>query len=131
MTQPHLTHQFVVPLLVQEQLVMASERGIRLAVAVEVRRVGEAAAHRLVQEEYHALADVDEDADAAAALLHVLPAAAALVVLGALHAAGGLRAEDGGAEEADGRVGDFLAGRRAFALDGFFGERVVVFGQAD
>ena len=74
---------------------------------------------------------VDEDADAAAALLHVLPAAAALAVLGAFHAAGGLRAEDGGAEEADGRVGDFLAGCRALALDGFFRERVVVFGQAD
>ena len=110
---------------------VAAQGRVRLAVTIEVGGVREAAAHGLVQEEHHALADVDEDADAAAALLHVLPAAAALAVLGAFHAAGGLRAEDGGAEEADGRVGDFFAGCGTLALDRFFGQHVVVLGQAD
>lgn len=120
MTQPNLPHQLIVPLLVQKQLMVATQRRIRLAVTVEVRRVREAAAHGLVQEEHHALADVDEDADAPAALLHVLPAPAALVVLGPFHAAGRLGAEDGGAEEADRRVGDFFACRGTLAPDGFF-----------
>jgi hypothetical protein len=104
MSQPDLSHQFVIPLLVQEQLMVPSKRRIRLTMTIQVRRVRETAAHGLVQEEHHALADVDENANAAAALLHVLPAAAALAVLGAFHAARRLRAEDGGAEEADGRV---------------------------
>lgn len=131
MSKPHLPHQLVIPLLIQEQLMVPPQRRIRLAMTIKVRRVRKAAAHWLVQEEHHALADVDEDADSPAAFLHVLPAAAALAVVGAFHAAGCLGAEDGGAEEADGRVGDFFAGCGAFALDGFFGQGVVVFGQAD
>lgn len=131
MAKPYLTHQLVVALLVEEELVMPSERRIRLAMAVEVRCVGEAAAHGLVQEKHHALADVDEDADAAAALLHVLPAATALTVLWTLHTASRLRAEDGGAEQAHGGVSDLFACRGTPAFDGFFCQGVVVLGQAD
>ena len=67
MPQPNLPHQLVVPLLVEEQLVVAAQGRVRLAVAVEVGGVREAAAHGLVQEEHHALADVDEQSNIPAA----------------------------------------------------------------
>lgn len=124
MPQPNLPHQLIIPPLIQKQLMVPSERRIRLPMAIQIRRVRETPAHRRVQEQHHALADIDEDADLAAALLHVLPAAAAGIVVrpsGAFHAAGGLGAEDGAAEEADGWVGDFFACGRATAFDGFFG----------
>lgn len=131
MTKPNLPHQLIIPLLIQEKLMVPPERRIRLAVTVQERRVREAATRWLVQEEHHTLANVDEDADSSATLLHVLPAAAALAGVSSFHAAGCLGAEDGGAEKADRGVGDFLAGRGTLAFDGFFREGVVVLGQTN
>lgn len=95
---------------------------------IQVRRVRITPIARPMREEHHALANIDEEADFATAFAHV-PVAAAFVLV--FHAADGLGAEDLAAEEADGWVGDFFAGRWAFVFDGFFGEGVVVLWQAD
>ncbi len=81
-----------------------------------------------MHKQHHAFADIDEDADLAAAVRHVL-STAAFGFFG--HTADGLGAEDGAAEEADGRVGDVFACFGAAAFDCFFGEGVVGFGEAD
>lgn len=64
--KPHLSEQGIVPLLVQEQLVVTAERRVDFAVLVQVRRDGPGAVV-LVEKEDHAFANVDEDADLATA----------------------------------------------------------------
>ena len=59
MIQPHVSQQLIVPLLVQEQLMMAAECRVGLAMFVEIGRVGEASV-TVVQEEHHAFPYVDE-----------------------------------------------------------------------
>lgn len=68
--QPNLTEKRIVPLLIKEELVMTSERGVDLAVLVEIRGDSPSAVVA-VEEEHHALANVDEDADLTAAPRHV------------------------------------------------------------
>lgn len=58
--QPHLPQQRIVPLLIQEQLVMASERWVHLTVLIEVRSDGPGAM-LVVEEEHHAFSNVDEE----------------------------------------------------------------------
>ena len=128
MMQPHFPHQLIIPPLIQEQLMVSPQRRIRLTVLVQIRSMRETAVTRSMREQYHALPHVQEDADAAATLLHVLVAAAFVLVL---HAAHSLRAEYVAAEEADGGICDFFAGCRTFAFDCFFGEGVVGLWKAD
>jgi len=128
MHQPHLPHQLIIPPLIQEQLMMPPERRIRLTMLIQIRSVRITPIARSMGKENHALADIDEEADFAAAFAHVLVAAAFVLVF---HAANGLGAEDFTAEQADGWVGDFFASRWAFVFDGFFGQGVVVFRQSD
>jgi hypothetical protein len=64
--EPDLPQQGVVPLLIEEELMVPSERRVDLAVFIEVGCDGPGAVVE-VQEEHHALADVNEEADLAAA----------------------------------------------------------------
>jgi hypothetical protein len=64
--QPHLPQQRIVPLLVEEELVVASQRRIHLTMFIEVRGDVPGAVVE-VEEENHAFADVQEEADLAAA----------------------------------------------------------------
>lgn len=64
--KPHLTKQRVVSLLVEEQLLITSERRVHFAVLVEVRSDGPSTVVH-VQEEHHTLADMDEDSNLATA----------------------------------------------------------------
>lgn len=66
MTEPCLSEQLVVASLIEEQLMVSSKRGVDFAVSVEVRRVVPAAV-AVMQEQYHAFADIDEDAYVATA----------------------------------------------------------------
>jgi len=128
MHQPHLPHQLVIPPLIQKQLMMPPERRVRLTMFIQIRSVRITSIARPMREEHHALANIDEEAYFAAAFAHVLITAAFVLVF---HAADGLGAEDLATEQADGWVGNFFAGRRAFVFDGFFGESVVVLWQAN
>ena len=60
--KPHLPQQGIVPLLVEEELMVASERGIDFAVLVEVWCDGPGTMGA-VEEENHAFTDVYEDAN--------------------------------------------------------------------
>lgn len=64
--EPDLSEQSIVALLVEEELVVAAQGGVDFAVLVEVRRHVPCAVVE-VEEENHALADVDEKTDLAAA----------------------------------------------------------------
>jgi hypothetical protein len=64
--EPYFSQQRIVPPLVEEQLVMASQRGIHLTVFVQVRRDSPGTVIK-VEEEDHALADVYEESDLTAA----------------------------------------------------------------
>lgn len=66
MRQPDVTQQSVIPLLVQNQLAVASQSRVDLAVAIEVGSVvpGSVA---VVQVKHGALANVDEQANVLAA----------------------------------------------------------------
>lgn len=72
MVQPHLPNQHIIPLLIQEQLMVPPQRRIHFAMLIQIRRrkpapIGACAA---VQEQHHALAHVEEEADFAAAPKH-------------------------------------------------------------
>ena len=101
------------------QIRCSNETSIRLSVASIVRAV---------QEEEHALPNVDKSADFATTLGHVLEATTFVLVS---HAADCLRAEYGTAEEAYSWVGDLFTGCRTPALDRLLAKRVVGLGQAD
>ena len=64
--KPCLSEQLVISLLVEEKLMVATKRRVDLAVAVQIRRMVPATM-AVVQEQDHALANVDEYANAAAA----------------------------------------------------------------
>jgi hypothetical protein len=63
--EPYFPQQCIVPPLVEEQLVMASQRWIYLTVLVQVRRDGPGTVVE-VEEEDHTLADVYEESNLAA-----------------------------------------------------------------
>jgi len=60
--EPQFPNQNIIPLLVQEKLMVPPQRGINLTVLIEVRRM-EPAAIFVEAEQYHALADVEKDAN--------------------------------------------------------------------
>jgi hypothetical protein len=64
--EPHLPQQRIVPLLVQEKLVMTAQSGVDFTMLVEIRRNMPRAVIK-VKEENHAFADMDEESDLAAA----------------------------------------------------------------
>lgn len=64
--QPNLPQQRIIPLLVQEELVVTAQRRVDFAVLVEVRRDVPGPVVE-IEEENHAFADVYEEADLAAA----------------------------------------------------------------
>lgn len=66
MIEPSFSEQFVVALLIEEQLVVATEGGVDFAVTVEVGCVIPASV-AVMKKQDHAFANVDEDADVAAA----------------------------------------------------------------
>ena len=66
MRQPHVPEKSVIPLLVEDQLAVAPQAGVHLAVSVEVRgKVPRAV--MVVEVEDGTFADVDEKADVFAA----------------------------------------------------------------
>lgn len=66
MRQPHITEESIVPLLVQDQLTVASQTRVNFAVTVEVWGVVPGSVV-VVQIQHRAFADVDEQADVLAA----------------------------------------------------------------
>ena len=66
MLQPHIPQQGIVPLLIQVQLTIPPQARVDFSMLVEVGRIAPAAV-ACVQVEDVALADVDEEADGAAA----------------------------------------------------------------
>lgn len=66
MRQPHITEESIVPLLVQDQLTVASQTRVNFAVAVEVWGVVPRSVV-VVEIKHCAFADVDEQADVLAA----------------------------------------------------------------
>lgn len=69
--EPCLSEQLVISLLVEEQLMVAAQSRVDFAVAVQIRRMVPATM-AVVQEQDHALANVDEYANAAAAPVFLL-----------------------------------------------------------
>jgi len=61
MIEPHVSVDLVVPFLVEEELVMPSQRRIDLSMLVEVRGVKPAAVTSMLEQD-HAFPDVDEHA---------------------------------------------------------------------
>ena len=66
MIQPHIPQQNIIPLLIQKQLVMPPQRGINLAMLIQIRREKPTAVCA-IKEQNHALAHVDEKTDVGAA----------------------------------------------------------------
>jgi hypothetical protein len=64
MFEPHFPQQRIIPLLVEEELMVSSQRGINLAVLVEVRGNSPATVIE-IEVEKHAFAYVDKKADIA------------------------------------------------------------------
>ena len=64
--EPYLAEQRVVPLLVQKQLMMSSERRVHFAVLIKIWS-NRPSTVVPIQEEHHALADVNEHTDLATA----------------------------------------------------------------
>jgi hypothetical protein len=69
--EPCLSEQLVVSFLVEEKLMVATQSGINLTVAVQVRRMVPATM-AMVQEQDHALANVDEYANTTATPVFLL-----------------------------------------------------------
>jgi hypothetical protein len=66
MIQPHIPQQNIIPLLIQKQLVMPPQSRINLAMLIQIRREIPTAVCT-IEEQNHALAYVDEEADVGAA----------------------------------------------------------------
>jgi hypothetical protein len=66
MFEPHFSQQRIIPLLVEEELMVSSQRGINLTVLVEVRRNSPTTVIE-IEVEKHTFAYVDEKADIATA----------------------------------------------------------------
>jgi len=71
--KPCLSEQLVISLLVEEQLMMATQSRVHLTVTIQIRRMIPAAM-AVMQEQDHALADVDEYANASATPVFLLAA---------------------------------------------------------
>jgi hypothetical protein len=69
--EPCLSEQLVISLLVEEKLMVATQSRVDLTVAVQVRRMVPATM-AMVQEQDHALANVDEYANATATPVFLL-----------------------------------------------------------
>ena len=137
--KPCLSEQLVISLLVEEQLMMATQSRVDLTVTIQIRRMIPAAM-TVMQEQDHALANVDKYANASATpvfllavfcyrknrddlLLAMLEATAFVAIR---HAATSLTAEDLSAEKTDGGISDFLASSRTTSLDGLFRQSIVM-----
>jgi hypothetical protein len=68
--KPNFPEQRIIPSLIQEQLVMAAQRGVDFTMFVEIRSDGPGAVVE-IEEEDHAFADVDEEADLSAASVKI------------------------------------------------------------
>jgi hypothetical protein len=71
MVEPCLSEQLVISLLVEEELMVATKSRVNLTVAVQIRRMVPTTM-AVVQEQNHALANVDKYANTAAAPVFVL-----------------------------------------------------------
>jgi hypothetical protein len=69
--EPCLSEQLVISLLVEEELMVATKSRVNLTVAVQIRRMVPATM-TVVQEQNHALANVDKYANAAATSVSLL-----------------------------------------------------------
>lgn len=73
MREPHVAQELVVPLLVEEKLVVSPQRWVHLAVLVEVRCM-RPAAMVVMHKQHHAFSNVDEDAYIASAPVTLISA---------------------------------------------------------
>jgi len=127
-TQPSLTIQFIIPLLIQHQLLPRPQSKIMLPILRQIRRLEPCAValpgdltrrtgrRNDMQQCDHALADQKEYADGATSTLGLGDVLVAATELAVAFAADGLRAEDVAAEEAERWICEVLAGCWAATL---------------